>query len=274
MSFFVILLVYYLYRSANAWHNWQIQGWDTRWWEMATNKNLKLGRFFYVLLPIIGLFLLEYNLHSLPPLGQFIMLGIDVFVLIQVLGREPLEAHFERYRELLRDGKELEAGTLAAKELRYETPSDSQASIKLVWQALARRAFVDFFAILFWYWLGGVAAALAWRLVFIGGCYDPTMNRLRHALGWLPARFAVLGYALVGHFGNVLPILTESLADAHMRASRLLCISAKAAIQSDCEDDTCAEKPFERLYELVCRTELVWLAAFSLLVLAGFNGFQ
>ncbi len=274
MSFFVILLVYFLYRNASAWHRWQFSGWIQEWWDIANQRGANVGRVLYLLLPIIGLYWLEYELQTLSWFGRLVALGLDLFVLIQILGDRSLESHFDEYHELLATGQEMEAGERASQELGYDAPSDSEGACAMVWQALARRAFVDFFAILFWYWLGGVAAALAWRLVFVGGFQDAIYSRLRHALSWIPARLAVLGYAIVGHFGSTMPVFMDALGDAHIRSSRLLCDGAKAALAKDCHlSEQQSERPFERLFDLVRATELAWLAAFSMLALAGLNGF-
>jgi hypothetical protein len=61
----------------------------------------------------------------------------------------------------------------------------------------------------------------------------------------------------------------RSLTDFHIRTSRLLCDGAKAALVVDNDANDEGEKPFERLFQLVQNTELVWLAAFSLLAIAG-----
>ena len=275
MSFFVVLVVYLLYRKGEGWHRLQRRVWLGNWWNITGDKGTAASRIIYLAIPLGGLFFAYWLLSPMGMMGSLALVLIDLFVLVQILGEQSLRAHFDDYREQLAAGEMMEVGARAAKDLGYDSPTDSEGAYKLVWQALARRAFIDFFTILFWYWLGesffglGALFAMAWRLIFIGAAHDKWFFKLRHMAGWVPARLALLGYAFVGNFSTTLPVLMHSLTDFHIRTSRLLCDGAKAALVVDNDAQDEGEKPFERLFQLVQNTELVWLAAFSLLAIAG-----
>ena len=275
MSFFVVLAVYLLYRKGEGWHRIQRRVWLGNWWNKSGAKGTTLGRTAYLAVPL-GLLAMAYWLLSpLGLMGSLVLVLIDLFVLVQVLGEQSLRAHFDDYRAQLASGELMAVGARAAKDLGYDDPVDDESAYRMVWQALSRRAFIDFFAILFWYWLGesffglGALFAMAWRLIFVAAANDSWFFRMRHFAGWIPARLALLGYAFVGNFSTTMPVLIRSLSDGHIRTSRLLCDGAKAALVVDNRADEEPEKPFERLFQLVQNTELVWLAAFSILVIAG-----
>ena len=274
MSFFVILILYFLYRRSESWHKLQKLSIFQRWWQLCQKLPAKASVLFYLLIPCLAVVAFDIWLTDVGTLGRWLLVGIDVLVLIQLLGSKSLESHFNEACDMVSSGSLAEAGNNAATDLGYDAPSDSFAAAAMVSQQLARQAFVDFFAVLFWYWVGeallgyGVALALVWRLAYFIGRDDSLAAKLLHLLSWIPARLALLGYAFVGNFSKTLPVLIDSLTDINIRASRLLHDGAQAALSGD-EFDNEETGPFWRLYQLIQHSELVWLAAFSLLALAG-----
>jgi len=274
MSFFVILILYFLYRRSERWHGLQTRTAFGSWWQFCQRLPAPARVLSFILLPGAMFIAIDILLTSVGSVGRLVLVAIDVLVLIQLLGAKSLEAHFKEACDQVSSGNITEAGNDAACDLGYDAPSDQFAAAAMVSQRLARQAFVDFFSILFWYWVGeallgfGVALAVVWRLAYYSARYDTLAAKLLHSLSWVPARLALLGYAFVGNFAKAFPILVSSMTDLNIRASSLLHDGAQAALSGDEFDDE-DTGPFWRLYQLIQHSELVWLAAFSILALTG-----
>lgn len=152
---------------------------------------------------IMGLLsLVESRLYGLPELV------ISVIVLFYALGRVKLEYQLDDYLEHWRAG-DLQSAYHHACEFLTEPDVGESASPEAlhgsVRKAYLHHALTGIFAVLFWYFLIGPAAAVLWMLceqyvLCVSDDRDvPGIVWLQHALEWLPARILALTLVVVGN---------------------------------------------------------------------------
>jgi AmpE protein len=136
----------------------------------------------------------------------------------------------------------------------------------LLWQA-----YQSFFAVIFWYFLLGPGAALAYRLLALSveNSRQPALKeraeQLRHALDWLPVRVLALSFALVGNFVAVVRVMLHELLNWHISAGHLVARVGRVADSAPEEEDT--QRGLGRLdslWELLLRCAVLWYACFAL----------
>ena len=172
-------------------------------------------------LPVVGLYLLLDLLEGIPVL---LLLVLELWVLLYSFGRGDLQAELNTLRDDLRRGDSQAAfhvgETLSAdkrKIVAFELPALAQELRQRVSYAYLER----YLAVIFWSLLGGVAAALLYRLSVLyrsslvqqvaqseaGEAGFDGYLQLREANGclalleWLPLGLAGFTLSLVGRFG-------------------------------------------------------------------------
>ena len=97
---------------------------------------------------------------------------------------------------------------------------------------------------IFWYFLLGPGAALAYRLLALSveNSRQPALKeraeQLRHALDWLPVRVLALSFALVGNFVAVVRVMLHELLNWHISAGHLVARVGRVADSAPEEEDT------------------------------------
>lgn len=144
----------------------------------------------------------ESRFYGLPELV------LSVIVLFYALGRVKLEYQLDDYLEHWRVGDLQSAYHHACEFLTEPDVGESSAPEELhgaVRKAYVHHALTGIFAVLFWYFLIGPAAAVLWMLCeqYVLCTNDDRdrlgIARLQHALEWLPARILALTLTLVGN---------------------------------------------------------------------------
>ncbi|WP_461481455.1 regulatory signaling modulator protein AmpE [Porticoccus sp.] len=185
-------------------------------------------------------------------------LGIPLFLLsllvfLYSLGRGDLERDVAEYQEDLRRGDEQAAyhdmAAFTENHQQAEAESAAQAHEEAVGM-IAYRYFERYFAVMFWFILGGAPGALLYRLSVIYHRQSLRDNpdaavrdRWLWILEWLPARLLGISLAVVGNFPACLARFTASLlssaASAEVLASYALAASKtsikgeEAAVETD-----------------------------------------
>ncbi|MCE1114795.1 MULTISPECIES: regulatory signaling modulator protein AmpE [Pseudomonas] len=228
------------------------------WWTLA----------ILILAPVALLVLL---LHVLEPVAYGLLaLPVHLLVLIYSLGRGDVKAALGPFRDAWRRGDDQAALHVAERDLGLAA-DDAASLIKRAQGHLLWQAYQSFFAVIFWYFLLGPAAALAYRLLALTGenSRQPALKtlaeQLRHALDWLPVRVLAVSFALVGNFVAVTRVMLHELLDWHISAGHL--VAKVGRVADDIPEEEDRQRGLERLdslWELLLRSAVLWYACFAL----------
>ncbi|CAK13834.1 regulatory signaling modulator protein AmpE [Pseudomonas entomophila] len=228
------------------------------WWTLA----------ILVLAPVAVLALL---LHVLEPVAYGLLaLPVHLLVLVYSLGRGDVKAALGPFRDAWRRGDDQAALHVAERDLGLAA-DDAQGLIKRVQGHLLWQAYQSFFAVIFWYFLLGPGAALAYRLLALTTDHSrqPALQtlagQLRHALDWLPVRVIAVSFALVGNFVAVTRVMLHELLDWHISAGHL--VAKVGRVADDIPEEEDHQRGLERLdslWELLLRCAVLWYACFAL----------
>ncbi|ANY89322.1 MULTISPECIES: regulatory signaling modulator protein AmpE [Pseudomonas] len=228
------------------------------WWTLA----------ILVLAPVALLVLL---LHVLEPVAYGLLaLPVHLLVLIYSLGRGDIKASLGPFRDTWRRADDQAALHVAERDLGL-VADDAPGLLVRVQGHLLWQAYQSFFAVIFWYFLLGPGAALAYRLLALSAenSRQPALKeraeQLRHALDWLPVRVLALSFALVGNFVAVMRVMLHELLNWHISAGHLVARVGRVADNMPEEED--AQRGLGRLdslWELLLRCAVLWYACFAL----------
>ncbi|MFJ3451212.1 regulatory signaling modulator protein AmpE [Pseudomonas sichuanensis] len=228
------------------------------WWTLA----------ILILAPVALLVLL---LHVLEPVAYGLLaLPVHLLVLIYSLGRGDVKAALGPFRDAWRRGDDQAALHVAERDLGLAA-DDAMSLIRRAQGHLLWQAYQSFFAVIFWYFLLGPAAALAYRLLALTGEHSrqPALKtlaeQLRHALDWLPVRVLAVSFALVGNFVAVTRVMLHELLDWHISAGHL--VAKVGRVADDIPEEEDRQRGLERLdslWELLLRSAVLWYACFAL----------
>ncbi len=254
---------------------WSIDFYMQRWmnWSQAKfsyfNSPTPWQLILQVLLPAVIAWLLFSWLDS--SLVQFIG-GIIVLLLVMNAGPERIA-----YKQLLRAAMRADEQGYrqAAQQLRgyAHLPEDTPVERAVVWLN-----FVHFLAPIFFFVTFGVAGVLAYgclRSVYRNPDVHPVaeqgraqVERLLWALNFIPARFAALGAALVGHFNHALPAVIAMATNTQDDNPELLHrVVIKAEGQPHHPDDR--SDAVTHQLNLMKRQHLFWCVVIAVLTLTG-----
>ncbi|WP_461518760.1 regulatory signaling modulator protein AmpE [Porticoccus sp.] len=204
----------------------------------------QLGKFLALVLPVS-------ILAGLIWLVTDRWLGIPLFLLsllifLYSLGRGDLERDVEDYQEDLSRGDE----QAAYHDISAFTENNQQATAESAEQShaeavrlIAYRYFERYFAVMFWFILGGAPGALLYRLSVIyhqqslrNDADAGLRDRWLWLMEWLPARLVGISLAVVGNFPACLARLSESLISSAASAEVLgnyALAASKTSVKSD-----------------------------------------
>lgn len=221
-----------------------------------------------VLAPVALLVLL---LHVLEPVAYGLLaLPVHLLVLVYSLGRGDVKGALGPFRDAWRRGDDQAALHVAERDLGLAA-DDPQRLIKQVQGHLLWQAYQSFFAVIFWYFLLGPGAALAYRLLALTMDHSrqPALQtlagQLRHAMDWLPVRVMTVSFALVGNFVAVARVMLHELLDWHVSAGHL--VAKVGRVADDIPEEEDRQRGLERLdslWELLLRCAVLWYACFAL----------
>ncbi|MCO7554943.1 regulatory signaling modulator protein AmpE [Metapseudomonas otitidis] len=273
MSFLVLLLVLWIEKLSN-WRQ-RLQR-DSAWLRqldgaaasrpLAGRPWLALG--IWVVLPLVALALV---LTLLQPLAYgWLALPVHLLVVVFALGRGDVQADLGSFRDAWRRGDTQGALHVAERDLglRVEEGDDLLMRVQehLVWQA-----YQSFFAVIFWYFLLGPVAALAYRLLALAEerSASPAIReqarQVRHAFDWVPVRVLAASFSLVGNFVAVSRVLLHELLNWEMPAERFVVIAGRAA--GELPESSAGEEgvaSLDALWHLLVRSAVLWYAGFAL----------
>jgi AmpE protein len=273
MSFLVLLLAVWIEKFSALRHRVQRDG----GWIRELNKlesSERLAGKPWLVLTILVLFpvaLLALLLVVLEPVAYGLLaLPVHLLVVIYSLGRGDLLGGLGPFRDAWRR-EDLQAAAHVAKRDLDICADSGEVLLDRVQGHLLWEAYQSFFAVIFWYFVLGPVAALAYRLLALAeehGTNPALVERaaqLRHAFDWVPVRLLAASFALVGNFVAVGRVMLHELLNWNISAAQLI---NKVGLAAG-EIPPAAVGPdgittLDSLWELLLRAAVLWYAGFAL----------
>lgn len=268
MSFLVLILAILIEKLSNG---RQIVQKDQWWYEQLKRcstllpKQHSLALLLALSVPMLGLALVLIAAQSV--LYGLLLIPLHLVIVLYSFSRGDIRTALGPFRDAWRR-QDTHAASLAAQRdllIQSEDPSGLLQAVQgyMLWQG-----FQGFFAILFFYLIGGPLAALTYRLLVLTSeqTYWPQAagkaTRLLHILDWLPVRLLSISFALIGNFITVSRTLMPNLLCITEPADTLLSHTGRAAVEA--ENDALGEKGtaiLDDIWLLLIRSALLWYAS-------------
>ncbi len=273
MSFLVLLLALWVEKFSALRHRVQRDG----GWIRELNKletSARLAKQPWLVLTILVLFpvaLLALLLVVLEPVAYGLLaLPVHLLVVIYSLGRGDLLGGLGPFRDAWRREDLQAAAHVAKRDLNICADSGEQL-LESVQGHLLWQAYQSFFAVIFWYFVLGPVAALAYRLLALAQEHgqNPALveraAQLRHAFDWVPVRLLAASLALVGNFVAVSRVMLHELLNWNISAAQLINRVGLAA--GEIPPPVVGPEginTLDCLWELLLRAAVLWYAGFAL----------
>ena len=221
-----------------------------------------------VLLPVAALALLLWVLD--PVAYGLLALPVHLLVVIYSLGRGDLLAALGPFRDAWRREDLQAAAHVAKRDLNIDADGSEQL-LERVQRHLLWQAYQSFFAVIFWYFLLGPVAALAYRLLALASEHSQNplvaerAAQLRHAFDWLPVRLLAASFALVGNFVAVSRVMLHELLSWDISAAQL--VEKVGHVAAEIPPPVVGADgitSLDRLWELLLRAAVLWYAGFAI----------
>ncbi|WP_435034763.1 regulatory signaling modulator protein AmpE [Pseudomonas neuropathica] len=273
MSFLVLLLALWIEKFSALRHRVQRDGgWIRELNKLETSQRLASQP--WLVLTILVLFpvaLLALLLLVLEPVAYGLLaLPVHLLVVIYSLGRGDLLGGLGPFRDAWRREDLQAAAHVAKRDLDICADSGEQL-LERVQGHLLWQAYQSFFAVIFWYFVLGPVAALAYRLLALAQEHgqNPALveraAQLRHAFDWLPVRLLAASLALVGNFVAVSRVMLHELLNWNISAAQLINRVGLAA--GEIPPPVVGPEginTLDCLWELLLRAAVLWYAGFAL----------
>lgn len=221
-----------------------------------------------VLLPLLILHLALTIVGSVA--YGWLTLPLHLLVLIYSLGRGDLLAALGPFRDACRRGDEQAAVHVAERDMGV-LADNSEQLLEGVQSYMLWQAYQSFFVVIFWYFLLGPVAALAYRLLALAAENGKTpalverATQLRHAFDWIPVRLLAASFALVGNFVAVSRVMLHELLNWNISAAQLIARIGRVASEVPAPVmGADGVTSLDLLWELLIRAAIVWYAGFAL----------
>lgn len=273
MSFLVLLLVVWVEKFSALRHRVQRDG---PWLAELHAMEARTGTAGHpwvvlavlVLLPVV---LLQLALTVIGSVAYgWLNLPVHLLVLIFSLGRGDLLASLGPFRDACRRDDTQAAVHVAERDMGV-IANDARQLIQGVRRFMLWEGYQSFFAVIFWYFLLGPVAALAYRLLALAAEHGRAAGvveraaQLRHAFDWVPVRLLAASFALVGNFVAVSRVMLHELLNWNISAAELITrIGCSASEVPAPEMGAQGVASLDMLWELLIRAAIVWYAGFAL----------
>ena len=273
MSFLVLVLAVWIEKFSALRQRLQRDGGWLR--ELAKlESSPSMGKRPWLILVLLVLFpvaLLALLLLVLEPVAYGLLaLPVHLLVVIYSLGRGDLLAGLGPFRDAWRRGDLQAAEHVAERDLNLGADSGEQL-LERVQGHLLWQAYQSFFAVIFWYFLLGPVAALAYRLLALASEHSKNplvaerAGQLRHAFDWLPVRLLAASFALVGNFVAVGRVMLHELLSWEISAAQL--VEKVGLVAAEIPPPVVGADgitSLDRIWELLLRAAVLWYAGFAI----------
>lgn len=291
MEFLVILIAWLLLQWLGPSSVIHRDNWLSRWHASASTALAALPQPLRLLVVVLLPALLVALLAALvePALGGLLLFLLQLLVLSYSLGRGDFNSAVDAYLERWQRGDFQAAWQVAQQHDAIPVVGGELASAedcatlhRQMRGHLAYGGFERWFAVVFWFFLLGPAAALLYRslrLMQRRGLGDEREQGLVARwllwLEWLPARLLGLAFALTGNFVDCFRVWRESLAGARPTRELLAgyegaALSARAADAGSCTEPQFlldAARELGELRDMLRRSAITWLVVLAMLQL-------
>ncbi|MGY1888584.1 regulatory signaling modulator protein AmpE [Pseudomonas sp. SDT291_1_S447] len=273
MSFLVLLLALWIEKFSALRHRVQRDGgWIRELNKLEASERLvKQPWLVLTILVVFPLALLALLLVVLEPVAYGLLaLPVHLLVVIYSLGRGDLLGGLGPFRDAWRREDLQAAAHVAKRDLNICADSGEQL-LERVQGHLLWEAYQSFFAVIFWYFLLGPVAALAYRLLALAEEHGKTpalverAAQMRHAFDWVPVRLLAASLALVGNFVAVSRVMLHELLNWNISAAHLINRVGLAA--GEIPPPVVGPEginTLDCLWELLLRAAVLWYAGFAL----------
>lgn len=270
MSFLVLMLTILIEKLSH----WRTALQKDQWWYQQLKRSAKLlpnqrtlALLLALSLPIIGLAVVLIILKSV--LYGLLLIPVHLVVVLYSLTRGDVRGSLGPFRDAWRR-QDTHAANLAAQRDLLIQSEEPASLLEAVQGHLLWRGFQGFFAVIFYYLIGGPLAALTYRLLVLTAeqAQLPPMagiaTRTLHILDWLPVRLLSISFALIGNFVLVSRTLMHNLLCLTEPADNVLNQTGRAAIEV--ENDMSGEKgtaSLDQIWLLLVRSAVLWYACIA-----------
>lgn len=274
MSFLVLILTILIEKLSN----WRGFLQKDQWWYEQLKRSTKLLPQHHTLafllalsVPIIGLAVVLVVLKSL--LYGLLLIPVHLAIVLYSLNRGDIRTALGSFRDAWRR-QDTHAASLAAQRDLFIQSEEPAGLLQAVQGYLLWQGYQGFFAIIFYYLIGGPLAALTYRLLVLSAEQAQwpeaagRATRLLHILDWLPVRLLSASFALIGNFITVNRALMHDLLCITESADTLLSKAGRAAVEAD--SDALGEKgtiTLDNIWLLLVRSAVFWYACAALSIL-------
>lgn len=273
MSFLVLVLAVWIEKFSALRQRLQRDGgWLRELAKLESSPSMgKRPWLILVLLVLCPVALLALLLLVLEPVAYGLLaLPVHLLVVIYSLGRGDLLAGLGPFRDAWRRGDLQAAEHVAERDLNLGADSGEQL-LERVQGHLLWQAYQSFFAVIFWYFLLGPVAALAYRLLALASEHSKNplvaerAGQLRHAFDWLPVRLLAASFALVGNFVAVGRVMLHELLSWEISAAQL--VEKVGLVAAEIPPPVVGADgitSLDRIWELLLRAAVLWYAGFAI----------
>lgn len=274
MSFLVLILTILIEKLSH----WRTALQKDQWWYEQLKRSTRLlpkqhtlALLLALSLPIIGLAFVLIVLKSV--LYGLLLIPVHLAVVLYSLSRGDIRSALGSFRDAWRR-QDTHAASLAAQRDLLIQSEEPVGLLQAVQSYLLWQGYQGFFAIVFYYLIGGPLAALTYRLLVLSAEQSQwpeaagRATRLLHILDWLPVRLLSASFALIGNFITVNRALMHDLLCITEPADALLSKTGRAAVEAD--SDALGEKgtqTLDNIWLLLVRSAVLWYACAALWIL-------
>lgn len=283
MSFLIVLLAILLLEAYSDLSAVQRDSWVRKWHQgLAAIPFLAplpvIGLSLFVAIPVIILHLL---LSSMAHHWGFTAFVVELLVLLYALGRGNLDRQIALITADL-PPNELQAAfadavvvDTASREGNIQAEGDL---CEQAFKALPYRIFERTFVVIFWFYLFGAPAALAYRLLALHADRVLVEHKLKSAdlalhwlwlLEWLPVRLLALTLGLVGNFSYALSAAKARMFCRITGTAEFLRAVVQGALGNKPSELGLSRQGVNDITAIFGRAMSCWMVVIAILVIAG-----
>ncbi|WP_406665984.1 regulatory signaling modulator protein AmpE [Gallaecimonas sp. GXIMD1310] len=222
-------------------------------------------------LPLLTLALLAFALLVdllMGALPGILAWPLTVLLLWLTLNTTQVRLDYRRMLNAFSRG-DLEAADLCSEQLEQPLTSEHYQGRQRTLMALLWANYRHYCAVMFFYVVAGIGAALAYGLLrYWQDQQQAEPRRLIKLADWLPVRLTAMGFAFVGHYSRAMPLWLEGLLRHPNDNENYLGEVALAAEEVDVSDPR-SQQPVLCLVALAKRNLLFFLTLVAILTLFG-----